>query len=108
MNFSAHVEKIDGATLIHLNGEIDVVSSEQLRSAIEPFLGPGHRIVLDFREVQFIDSACLNALVQARRSLAAEGGSLLVRDPSAMARRILLVTGLHDLLEDAGENPNTD
>jgi anti-anti-sigma factor len=105
MNFSADVEKIDGATLIRIHGEIDVANSELLGQAIEPFLGSGQRIVLDFGEVEFIDSACLNVLVQARRVLAADGGSLVLRNPSAMTRRMLVLTGLPDLLEDTGDDP---
>lgn len=106
--FSTEVEKIDGATLIHVRGEIDIVTAERLRDAIEPFLGPEQRIVLDFAEVHFMDSSCLNVLVPARGSLTADGGSLVLRNPSAMARRVLNATGLQDLLdEDARDNPTS-
>jgi anti-anti-sigma factor len=108
-DFSTEVETIDGATLIHVRGAIDMSTAERLRDAIEPFLGPEQRIVLDFAEVHFMDSMCLNVLVQARGSLTADGGSLVLRNPSAMARRILHTTGLQDLLdEDARDNPTSN
>jgi anti-sigma B factor antagonist len=107
--FSTEVEKSDGVTLIHVRGEIDMETAERLRDAIEPHLGPDQRIVLDFSSVDFMDSSCLKVLVQARGSLTADGGSLVLRNPSAMARRVLGATGLQDLLdEDAYDNPPSD
>jgi anti-sigma B factor antagonist len=107
--FSTEVEKSDGATLIHVRGEIDMETAGRLRDAIEPHLGPDQRIVLDFSDVEFMDSSCLKVLVQARGSLTADGGSLVLRNPSAIARRMLDATGLQDLLdEDAHDNPPSE
>ena len=97
--FSTEVALEGDATVIHVRGEIDVATCERLRDAIEPHLGPQQTLILDLSGVEFMDSACLNVLVQARGTLTADGGSLFLRNPSLAAHRLLNVTGLEDLLE---------
>ena len=87
-NFSTEVETLEGATLIHVRGEIDIATCGRLRDVIEPHLGPAQRLVLDFSGVEFMDSSCLKVLVQARGALTADGGSLVLRNPSQIARRL--------------------
>ena len=101
--FSTEVAFEGDATVIHVRGEIDVATCERLRDAIEPHLGPQQMLILDLSGVEFMDSACLKVLVQARGTLTADGGSLFLRNPSLAAHRVLTVTGLVDLLQtDAG------
>lgn len=101
--FSTEVTQVDGATVIHVHGEIDMTTCERLRDALEPHLGPKQSIVLDLSGVRFMDSSCLTVLVQARGALTADGGSLILRNPSALARRILSATGIELLLEEDAE-----
>jgi anti-anti-sigma factor len=97
--FTTSVDQSGDATVIRVRGEIDIETAEQLRDAIEPHLGPRQTVVLDFAEVTFMGSACLQVLVQARGTLTADGGSLYLRNPSTIARRILSAVGAEDLLE---------
>jgi anti-anti-sigma factor len=106
--FATDVTQIDGATVIHVRGEIDFVTCERLRDVIEPYLAPDQTIVLDFSSgVEFMDSSCLKVLVKARGTLTADGGSLVLRNPSQAARRLLTAARAEYLLdEDAEEHPN--
>jgi anti-sigma B factor antagonist len=104
--FSTKVVREDGATLIYVQGELDIATAERLRDAVEPHMGPDQIIVLDLSGVDFMDSACIAVLVQARGRLTSDGGSLVLRNPSAVAHRILTLTGIEFILaEDAEENP---
>ncbi len=104
--FSTEVAQVDGATVIHVRGEIDIATCERLRDAIEPHLGPKQTIVLDLSGVQFMDSSCLHILERARGTLTADGGSLILRNPSDAARRLLTAAGAERLLdEDVDEHP---
>ena len=106
-NFSTEVNATDEATVIHVRGEIDIATAGRLRDAIEPHMGPKQTIVLDLSEVEFMDSSALKVLVQARGRLTADGGSLILRNPSRSAHRLLTVAGANDLLEaDAEEHPS--
>jgi len=98
-NFSTEVNATDAATIIYVRGEIDIATAGRLRDAIEPHMGPSQTIVLDLSDVEFMDSSCLQVLIQARTTLTADGGSLILRNPSAAAHRVLTVGGASDLLE---------
>jgi anti-sigma B factor antagonist len=98
--FSTEVAQVDGATVIHVRGEIDVATCERLRDAIEPHLGPKQTIVLDLSGVQFLDSSCLHVLERARGTLTEGGGSLILRNPSEAARRLLTAAGAERLLDE--------
>jgi anti-sigma B factor antagonist len=101
---STEVAQVDGATVIHVRGEIDMATCERLRDALEPHLGPKQTIVLDLSGVQFMDSSCLHVLERARGTLTADGGSLILRNPSEAARRLLTAAGAERLLdEDASQ-----
>ena len=98
-DFSTEVKATNEGTVIHVRGEIDMATAGRLRDVIEPHLGPEQTIVLDLSEVDFMDSSALHVLVQARGRLTENGGSLVLRNPSRIAHRLLTVAGATDLLE---------
>jgi len=102
-NFSTEVAQLDGATIIHVHGEIDLATCERLRDAIEPYLGPQQSIVLDLSGVEFMDSSSLHVLEHARGTLTADGGSLILRNPSQAARLLLTAARASELLGDVVE-----
>lgn len=109
-NFSTEVNATDEATVIYVRGEIDMTTAGRLRDAIEPHMGPEQTIVLDLSGVEFMDSSCIKVLILARTTLTADGGSLILRNPSQVAHRVLTVGGANELLEaDARDhNPDSD
>jgi anti-anti-sigma factor len=98
-DFSVEVVEEAGGTVAHVRGEIDMASCEHLRDAIEPYLGPSQTVILDLSEVTFADSQMLKVLVQARGRLTEDGGSLVLRNPSEIARRLLTVAEMTDLFD---------
>ncbi len=101
--------RVGDTTVIYLHGEIDMSTAERLRDAIEPHMGPQQSIVLDLSGVDFMDSSCVAVLVQARGKLTEDGGSLVLRNPSTVAHRMLSITGVEFILsEDAEEHPQSE
>ncbi len=84
--------------IISVAGEVDMSTAPVLRdtvvslAAIEP--GPG--VTLDMRDVSFIDSAGLGALITGYKACAATGGSLNVWPVSPAVHRLLEITGQLD------------
>lgn len=106
--FSTEVARADDATVIRVRGEIDISTCERLRDVVEPHLGPQQAIVLDLSQVEFMDSSSLHVLEEARGKLTADGGSLILRNPSQAARRLLTAANAQYLLdEDAREHPQS-
>ena len=103
--FATEVTEEPGRTVIHVRGEIDIGTYDRLRDAIEPHLGP-RPIVLDLSEVEFLDSSSLTVLLQARGKLTADGGSLVLRNPSDFARSLLTLTQTQHLLEVEADDRN--
>jgi anti-anti-sigma factor len=84
--------------LVHVTGEIDRASCGRLRDALEPHLGAGRRVVLELSGVTFTDSSLLPVLTHAHARLADGGATLIVRNPSRAAHRVLSATGMTKLL----------
>jgi anti-anti-sigma factor len=106
--FSTKAVEEAGALVIYVRGELDMATCERLRDAIEPNLGPRQTIILDLSGVEFMDSASVHVLVQARGSLTADGGSLKLRNPSVAARRLLSLAGAELLLDAEAEERRDD
>ena len=105
--FTVVVAEESGQTVAHVTGEIDIATCERLRDAIEPHLGRGQRVVLDLSGVRFMDSSCLKVLLRAHTTLTGDGGSLILRNPSEMAKRLLSLSGLAELFDIEVRQPTT-
>jgi anti-anti-sigma factor len=103
VEFSTEVAQLNGETIIYVRGECDMATCERLRDAIEPYLGPKQSIVLDLSGVEFMDSSTLHVLERARGTLTADGGSLILRNPSEAARLLLTAARAEQLLGDVVE-----
>jgi anti-anti-sigma factor len=64
---------------IALEGRLDTVSASELERQLEVLLdGRYDRLVLDLAGLEFISSAGIRVLVQARKCLGAQGGGVLM------------------------------
>ena len=96
--FLLSADLIDGWAVIALRGELDVATAPILAEVLTTAMdGGARRLILDLVELGFIDAAGLGVIVGAVTRLQAGGGSLTIRSPSPMVRRILDITGLADL-----------
>lgn len=88
-----------GAAVVRLPVEIDVSVASELRDDLLRALSrDGVHLVADARDVTFMDSSGVNALVRARERATALGGSLHVVATSPAVRRILEITRLDERL----------
>ena len=89
--------------VVTVSGEIDIASSSKLR---EELLGAmrrhGARLALDLSGVTFMDCAGINALLAARRHARLEDGWVRVPRASRRARKVFMLTGLHQEFALAG------
>ena len=82
--------------VVKVSGEIDIATGPKLR---EELLGAmrrsGARLALDLTGVIFMDCAGINVLLAAHRHARLEGGWVRVLRASRRARKVLMLTGLH-------------
>jgi len=61
------VEREQDAWVVTLRGEHDVSTNPSLADALRDAFGRGSKVVVDFSEVEFIDSTVLRALAYGRK-----------------------------------------
>ena len=85
---------------LHLRGELDLVSSQDLIRALRRACDEGARsVMLDLRDVGHVDSAGIYALLSGRKICEENGcGYVIERGMSGPAEKTLEVTGLLDQL----------
>ena len=92
---AAEVSRENGTAVVRLSGELDMVSVENVRSVIEGALAShGDRLVFEVSGLDFMDSSGIALLISMTRKVAA----VEVRNPTAIVRRIIELTGLTDIL----------
>ena len=64
-------------------------------------------VVLDLTAVEFMDCSVLTPVLAARRLARSRGGDLVVRGASPRCRRVLVLTGLAELLDDGARGVET-
>ena len=79
-------ERSGGTATLRLIGELDLGTGEQAEAAIARTRGV-ERLVIDLRELTFVDSTGIQALLRADMTAREDGTELLlIRGPRAVAR----------------------
>jgi anti-sigma B factor antagonist len=93
-------EQHEGQTRVVLAGELDIASTEQLDEALATIEGEDlGTLVLDLRNVEFIDSTGLRTVIAAdERARSADRRFVVVRGPGAV-ERLFSVTQLDQRFE---------
>lgn len=83
------------ACVVHLNGEVDMVTVPEVREALESAMNRGcANVVLDLARVTYMDSSALGLLVWADRELRPRQGKLVLAGADRNVSRILEISGL--------------
>jgi anti-anti-sigma factor len=105
--FALAVYAADGATVIDLAGDFDLSGVEEFRACVEQLIGSSDGpLLVDLDDVTFIDSCAISALLEMRRLVGREHRELRLQRISAPVSRLLELTGLTELFEDAS-GPST-
>jgi anti-sigma B factor antagonist len=93
-----HLETVTAGAdcaVLRVRGEVDVYSAAQLRERVVQLLSGGIRYVIaDLREVGFLDSNGLGALVGSLKRLRAQDGSLKLVTDEGRIPHLFRITGL--------------
>ncbi|MEV7083649.1 STAS domain-containing protein [Streptomyces sp. NPDC093516] len=87
-----------GIRVVSVAGEIDHLTGEVLREALAPSGTADVRVVVDMRQVSFMDSAGINVFLTAHRSLTRAGGWLRLAAVGPTVIRTLQIVGLDTVL----------
>jgi anti-anti-sigma factor len=88
-------QEVDGHAVIHLKGELDIATVDDLRNDLrQARRSHGEHVILDLTDLEFMDSQGLSVIVNCHKSVTAAGGSLALVAPRPIVRRTLEITGL--------------
>ncbi|MFD3580278.1 STAS domain-containing protein [Streptomyces sp. NPDC058644] len=89
----------NGAVVIELHGEIDLLAYQRMGPLLDPITGgTASTVVIDLTRTTFFDCSGVALLVRAHRRTAARGARLSVICTHRLTLRILRLTGLTPML----------
>jgi anti-sigma B factor antagonist len=98
-HFRVEVRAADDATVISVSGELDLASSPALEEELERVAQSDAEVVIvDLRELEFMDSTGLSVLVRAHQRAEQQGRRLGLVNGSQQVQRLLSLTGVAERL----------
>lgn len=88
-----------GVSLLVFRGELDLAAAAAMRRRVESVAATA--LVIDLRDVTFIDSSALRELLHARQNVEEAGGRMVLAGVPASVRRLLDLTGTAAMFETA-------
>jgi anti-anti-sigma factor len=85
-------------TVLVLHGELDIVTVADVRALLDEAGATGRRLVIDLRDVPFVDVLCLSAILATVDRIRDDGGEACVVGASAPVRRMCALLGAGDAL----------
>jgi stage II sporulation protein AA (anti-sigma F factor antagonist) len=96
-----HARQKDTLT-VRLRGELDHHSAEQVRADLDELLADERvlHLIVDMKELTFMDSSGIGVLIGRYRTLARRGGTLEVGNMTPHVQRIFQLSGLHQIIKN--------
>lgn len=88
------VNKIGEITICKLKGTLEVAKQAKFKEELIKQIAPPCRLVLNFRGVDFIDSACLGALISVARMVREKGGDIKLAGMNREVASVFQITRL--------------
>ncbi|MES9521979.1 STAS domain-containing protein [Streptomyces capoamus] len=89
----------DGIRVLSLAGEIDHHTGDTLRQALDASDVPRPRVVVDMRQVTFMDSSGINIFLAAHRALSEAGGWLRLAAVGESVIRTIRLVGVDAVID---------
>ncbi len=93
MSFEARTERVGTTAVVAFTGELDIASEEPAAAALEDALSEGGVLVVDLRELSFLDSTGVRVLLVAHLYATKNGMRFgVARAADGMVQKLLEVT----------------
>lgn len=97
-----------GRSVVRLWGEIDLEIRRVAGELCQTVADRGQPVVIDAREVTFMDSTGMSVLVRLARGGETHGYSVTLENAPWLLRELLAITGVDKLLPVHGEQPDAE
>jgi len=90
----------NGITIISVDGEVDLTSSPELRSAFDELIDAKvKKVVVDFEKSDYIDSSCLATLIEMQERMEDIEGDMAIANISDRVKSIFEITKVDKLFK---------
>ena len=83
--------------IIHLTGEVDLSNSSKVRLTLLDLLSKGHSIIVDFSNLQYIDSSGMAVLVEGLNVAKKQNLSIIIACAKGAPLQVLELTRLNQV-----------
>lgn len=90
-------EQSGTALTVAVNGRIDTTTAPELEAVLGESLGGVEKLVLDFKELDYISSAGLRVLLSTQKKMNKQG-EMIVKNVSESVNEVFEITGFSDIL----------
>jgi anti-anti-sigma factor len=95
----------DGQVTLHVRGEIEVYSLPDFSRHAESYLGGPRELVVDMRDLDYVDSSALGFLVTLHERMERQGQHLRLINMNAHVARVFKITRLDRVLDISCREP---
>ena len=88
----------EGRTVISASGRVDLQTGPKLRRQVDELARPGQTLVIDLRDVSYMDSPGLGTIIYCDRLQRERGGRLVVKNPNGEVRELFDVVQLANII----------
>ncbi len=97
--FDVRVTEAGDSTVVAFTGDLDVVAVPRANRTLEDAQSESATVVLDLRQLRFMDSSGLRVVLAAQRRASDHRARLLVAPGEAGVRRLFELSGVGALIE---------
>jgi anti-sigma B factor antagonist len=101
LGFSASTRQFGSVTVVDVRGRFTLIEGEAVHDLLLDLFHEGRtKVLLNFRDVSYLDSSGIGQLVRALYSARKNGADLRAVDLNARVQEILRLTNLHAVFSD--------
>jgi anti-sigma B factor antagonist len=90
---------LPGTTIVDVAGDIDMATSPNFRKALLDSLKKASRLIVNLKEVQYVDSSGIASLVEVLKAAQGTGRRLVLVGLNDAVREVLRLTRLSKIFE---------
>ena len=94
-NFKAWPEELPVASVLHVEGELDLLTAPALKQHVVQLMGRSRAIVVDCSALQYLDMAGIHVLEDSHQQADQAGQQLLLVGSTPLVHKILAITQLN-------------
>lgn len=94
-------EKKDDILVVHMSGELDHHSAEEVRNKLDDRLDRDsiNKLVVDFSGVSFMDSSGIGVIIGRYKKLSLRKGAISVANATGSVKRVFELSGMFKIIK---------